>query len=128
MTLQELHQAEHRREEEKRRELRLARRRSTEARYVVEGVMLFALLEWLFHGLSPGRLLVLAVPGVALGWTCARLRLGQTGYMVAAAVAYVAVYGLFGLFAFWHFVVFVVLASAAGVMHQLQRADGSEGM
>lgn len=127
MTLQQL-QEEHRREEEKRHERRLSRRRSTEARYLLEGVMLFALTEFLFGGLSAGRLLALAVPGLALGWTCARLRAGQTGYAIAAAVAYVAVYGLFGLFALWHFAVFVVLAGAAGVMHRLQRADGSEAM
>ena len=39
-----------------------------------------------------------------------------------------AVYGILGLFALWHFILFVVLASAAGAMHRLQRADGSEGM
>ena len=125
MTLQQLRE-EHRLQEETRRERMLARRRSTEARYLLEGVMLFALTEFLFGGLSAGRLLVLAVPGLALGWTCARLRAGQTGYAVAAAVAYVAAYGPFGHFALWHFVVFVVLAGPAGVMHQIQRADGSE--
>ncbi len=127
MTLQQLHE-EHRLQKETRRERALARRRSTEARYLLEGVMLFAFTEFLFGGLSAGRLLVLAVPGLALGWACAWLRAGQTGYAVAAAVAYVAVYGPFGLFALWHFVVFVVLAGAAGVMHQLLRADGSEAM
>lgn len=121
-------QEEYRREEEKRAERRLARRRATEARYLVEGVMLFALLELLFFGLSPGRLLVLAVPGLALGWTCSRLRADEFTYAVAAAVAYAAVYGILGLFALWHFILFVVLASAAGAVHRLQRADGSEGM
>jgi hypothetical protein len=121
-------QEEYRREEEKRAERRLARRRATEARYLVESVVIFALLEFLFRGLSASRLLVLAVPGLALGWTCARLRAGQFGYTVAAAIAYVVVYGVFGLFALWHFIFFVVLAGAAGAMHQLQRADGSEGL
>jgi hypothetical protein len=125
MQLQEMLE-ERRRDEEKRNELRLARRRATVVRYLVEGVMLFALLEWLFHGLTPGRLLLLAVPGVALGWICARLRVGQSGYAIAGAIAYVAVYGPLGVLTFWHFVCFVVLAGAAGFMHQLQRADGSE--
>ncbi|HEX5138249.1 MAG TPA: hypothetical protein VFY93_14830 [Planctomycetota bacterium] len=119
---------EYRREEEKRRERRLARRRATEARYLVEGVLLFALGEFLFGGLSAGRLLVLAVPGLALGWTCARLKVGSTGFTIAAAVAYAIVYGVFGFFALWHFIFFLVFASVAGLMHSIQRADGSEGM
>ncbi len=127
MQLQQLRE-EYRREEDRRRERILARRRSTEVRYLVEGVMLFALTQFLFGGLSAGRLLVLVVPGIALGWTCFRLRVGQVGYPVAAAVAYVVVYGILGVLALWHFVVFVALAAAAGVMHELQRADGSETM
>lgn len=127
MQLQRLRE-EYQREEEKRRERIRARRRATEVRYLVEGVMLFALTEFLFGGLSAGRLLVLVVPGIALGWTCLRLRVGQMGYAVAAAVAYIVVYGLFGVLALWHFVVFVALAAAAGVMHEFQRADGSETM
>jgi len=119
---------EYRREEAKRAERRLARRRATEARYLVEGVMLFALGEFVFQALSVERLLVLTVPGLALGWTCAKLKVGPTGFTIAAAVGYAVVYGVFGFFAFWHFLYFVVFGSVAGLMHALQRADGSEGM
>lgn len=121
-------QEEYRRDEEKREERRLARRRSTMARYLGEGVFLFAIGEFLFGGLSAGRLLVLAVPGVALGLVCAHLRVGRIGYTVAAAVAYAVVYGVFGLIALWHLIFFLVLAAVAGTMHELSRADGSEGM
>jgi hypothetical protein len=117
---------EFQREQAVRHERILARRRSTLARYLVEGVVLFVALEFFFHGLTPLRLLFLFAPGVALGWACARMRAGKTAYTVAGAVAYLVVYGPWGLVAFWHFVVFVVLAGAAGVMHELQRADGSE--
>jgi hypothetical protein len=114
------------REEERRDEHLRERRRATEVRYLVEGVMLFALLEFFFFGLSAGRLLLLFVPGLAFGWICARLRAGRMKYMIAGAVAYFAVYGLFGLFAIWHFIVFVGLAGALGAVHELQRCDGSE--
>jgi hypothetical protein len=119
-------QEELRREEAVRRERILARRRSTVARYLVEGVFLFVALEFLFRGLTLGRMLFLVLPGLALGWACARMRAGETAYAGAGAVAYIVVYGPQGIFAVWHFVLFVLLSAAAGVMHTLQRADGSE--
>jgi hypothetical protein len=117
---------EGRRADERRLEEIRKRGRAIEARYLVEGVMLFAVFEFLFGGLSAGRLLLLAVPGLALGWICHRFRAGTAFYTVAGAVAYAAVYGPFGLIAFWHFLLFIVGAAALGATHEMQRADGSE--
>jgi len=115
------------RAEEGRAELRLARRRSTEVRYIVEGVMLFAVLEFLFFGLGVGRLLLLTVPGTLLGWVAHRIRADRWRYLALAIPLYVVVYGAFSLFAVWHFVVFSGLAAALGFSHEMLRADGSEG-
>ena len=110
-----------------RTEQQIDRRRSTEVRYLVEGVMLFALLEFLFIGLSATRLLLLMVPGLALGWICHKIRADRWRYVAVALPLYFAVYGIFGLFAIVHFIVFVCVAAGLGLSHELQRADGTEG-
>jgi hypothetical protein len=115
------------RAEEGRAELRLARRRSTEVRYIVEGVMLFAVLEFLFFGLGVGRLLLLAVPGTLLGWISYRIRANIWKYVAVAFPLYLAVYGAFGLIMVGHLVVFVCVAAALGFSHEMLRADGTEG-
>jgi len=115
------------RAEEGRTDRQLERRRHTEIRYLVEGVMLFAFLEFVFIGLSAGRLLLLFVPGLALGWICFRIRADRWRYAAVALPFHLAVYGIFGLFAAWHLVVFLCVAAALGFGHELQRADGSEG-
>lgn len=103
------------------------RRRGAEVRYVIEGWMLFAFLEMLFFGLSVNRLLLLAVPGVALGWVAHRIRADLWRYMVVAVALYFAVYGLLGLIALGHFIVFTCAAAAIGFTHEMLRADGTEG-
>ena len=115
------------RAEEGRTERQFERRRSTEVRYLVEGVMLFAVLEFLFFGLSVGRLLLLAVPGIALGWICHKVRADRWRYVGVAMPLYFAVYGVFGLFAVGHFIVFICMAAALGFTHEMLRADGSDG-
>lgn len=115
------------RAEEGRDELRFARRRATEVRYIVEGFMLFAVLEFLFFGLGLGRLLLLTVPGTLLGWISFRIRANIWKYVAVAFPLYLAVYGAFGLIMVGHFIVFICLAACLGYSHEMQRADGSEG-
>jgi len=115
------------RAEEGRAEFRFARRRSTEVRYIVEGFMLFAVLEFLFFGLGVGRLLLLTVPGILLGWISYRIRANIWKYMAVAFPLYLAVYGAFGLVMVGHFIVFICVAAGLGFSHEMQRADGSEG-
>jgi hypothetical protein len=112
--------------QEGRAERQVERRRSTEVRYLVEGVMLFAVLEFFFFGLSAGRLLLLAVPGIALGWICYRIRAGCWRYVAVAAPFHLAVYGALGLIMVGHFIVFVCVAAALGFTHEMLRADGTE--
>jgi len=115
------------RAERGRSEKQLERHRRSEVRYMVEGVLLFAGLEFLFFGLSAGRLLVLAVPGVLLGWICSRIRANRWTYAGVGVVFYLVLYGLLGLFAVGHFIVFLCVAAALGFTHEMLRADGSEG-
>jgi len=104
------------------------RRRSTDVRYLVEGVLLFAGLEFFFFGLGAGRLLLLVLPGGLLGWICSRIRANRWTYVLVAVAFYFGVYGLLGLFAVGHFIVFVCVAAALGFTHEMLRADGSEGL
>lgn len=115
------------RAEEERAERRIERRRSNEIRYVVEGILLFALLEFLFFGLGAGRLLLLTLPGAILGWVCHRIRADQWKYVGVAFPLYLAVYGALGVLAIGHFIVFLCVATALGFSHEMRRADGSEG-
>lgn len=110
-----------------RAERQIDRRKSTEIRYLVEGVILFAFLEFVFVGLSMTRLALLAIPGIALGWICHKIRADRWRYMAVAIVFHPFVYGLLGLFALTHFIVFVCVAAAIGYSHELMRADGTEG-
>ena len=110
-----------------RTERQIERRRGTEVRYLIEAIMLFAVLEFLFFGLGVGRLLLLAVPGLALGWICNKIRADRWRYVGVAVPIYFAVYGAFGLFAVGHFIVFICVAAALGFTHEMLRADGSEG-
>jgi hypothetical protein len=107
-------------------ELRHARRRATEVRYLLEGVLLLAGLEFLFLGLGAARLLVLVVPGLLLGFLCHRLKAGRNVFLLVAVGVYAVVYGLLGLFALGHFIVYCCCAYGLGHMHEMQRADGSE--
>jgi len=116
------------RAESGRNEQQHARRRRTEVRYLVEGVLLFAVLEFLMIGAGAGRLLFLVVPGGLLGWICSRIRANRWTYVGVGVAFYFAVYGLLGLFALGHFIVFVCVATALGFTHEMLRADGSEGL
>jgi hypothetical protein len=110
-----------------RTERQVKRRIGTEVRYVIEGVMLFALLEFLFFGLGVGRLALLTVPGIAMGWICHKIRADRWRYVGVAFLFYVAVYGAFGLFLVGHFIVFIGVAAGLGFTHEMLREDGTEG-
>lgn len=115
------------RAQEGRTDRQLQRRKGTEVRYVIEGIMLFAVLEFLFFGLSVGRLALLTVPGTLLGWISYKIRADIWRYVAVAFPLYLAVYGALGLFAVGHFIVFICGAAALGFTHEMLRADGTEG-
>mgnify|MGYP006969366751 FL=1 len=110
-----------------REELRHARRRSTEVRYLVEAVLFLAVLEFLFFSLSAKRLMLLAVPGIAMGWVCHRIKANRWTYTMVALVPYLVLYGIPSLDAPWFLVIYLGCAGALGFTHEMQRADGSEG-
>ena len=105
----------------------IERRRGTELRYLVEGIMLFAVLEFLFFGLGVGRLLLLTVPGTLLGWIAHKIRADRWRYVAVAFPLYLLVYGAFGVLAVGHFIVFICAATALGLTHEMLRSDGTEG-
>jgi hypothetical protein len=105
---------------------RLERRKASQVRYLIEGVALFVLLEFVFFGMHVTRLLMLVVPGLALGWIAHRIRANRWNYAAVAVPTYLVVYGL-GALRLGHFIVFVCLAAALGFTHEMLRADGTEG-
>ncbi|MGH7163267.1 MAG: hypothetical protein ACREID_07270 [Planctomycetota bacterium] len=114
-----------RRSEEAKEVARVTRTKQTYQRYVIEAVLLFLVLEFVFFGLTPGRALFLFAPGVALGLACAAWKAEQIRYTLLSGIAYLLVYGLPSL---GHFLVFIGLGAAIGVSHDLRRADGTEAL
>ena len=119
------------RKEERGGHTREARIQETTKRYLIEGALLFVIFEILFTNMTLISLALGIGMGVGMGHLCRCRRFGRYGFSVTGAVFYVA---LFGILPFqWGgglspsgFVIFVVLAGAAGVMHEVQRFDGSE--
>lgn len=105
---------------------RLERRKASQVRYMIEGFLLFVLLEFSFFGMHVTRLFTLAVPGLALGWLAHRIRANIWKYVLVAIPIYVVVYAALGALALGHFIVFVCLAATLGFTHEMLRADGTE--
>ena len=103
----------------------MERRKATHRRYMIEALVIFV-LAGLFTP-SPLALLVAALMGAASGWIAAQI---PAGTFIYAGI------GFLGFLFFWLFTPWGVvwglplttgLCGVMGAMHNIQKADGSEG-
>lgn len=103
------------------------RRIRTTRRYLIEGVVFFVVVFWLFYRFRADGLLLAAAIGLAVGCANAFLRAGAYKYGWVCAIGYVS-FGLLymGGLSIFPFLFSTCCGTVLGVAHTLNRYDFTE--